>query len=171
MKQPARMSGVTNGDPACDVVRHTLATLAYRASKAVRGAPASYGDFRVGATTRTPAQILAHMCDLMDWALTMAQGQAQWRNSVPQSWPEDVDRLFTAVTALDHYLASGASVANRALLQLFQGPIADALAHTGQLTLLRRLADAPVRGEAYQAAAIVAGQTGLSQPPPAFEFD
>lgn len=166
----ARGHGPSGGDPARDIVRHTLATLAYRASKAVRGAPASYGGCRVGATTRTPADILAHMGDLMDWALTMAQGEAQWKNSAPQSWANDVDRLFTAITALDRYLADGA-VDRRTLLQIFQGPIADALTHTGQLTLLRRLADAPVRGEAYQAARIAVGQTGLDQPPARFEFD
>lgn len=159
------------GDHARDIVRHTLATLAYRAAKAVRGAPESYASFRVGATTRTPAAILAHMGDLMDWALTMAQGREQWQVRPPGSWSADVDRLFAAITALDRCLASGAAIHRPALLQLVQGPIADALAHTGQLTLLRRLADAPVRGEAYQVAPIAAGQTGLDQPPPVFEFD
>jgi hypothetical protein len=160
-----------DADPARDVVRHTLATLAYRASKAVRGAPASYGDFRVGPTSRTPAEILAHMSDLMEWALTMARGKAVWRNVPPQAWSADVDRLFSGITALDEYLAGGASVERATLLQLFQGPIADALTHTGQLALLRRLTDAPVRGEDYPRAAIAAGQTGLEQPKPRFEFD
>src|SRR4051794_18647315 len=85
-----------SGGGARAIVRHTLATLAYRASKAVRGAPESYGDFIVGTTTRTPAAILAHMSDLMDWALTMAQGREQWHVRPSRSWPDDVDRLFTA---------------------------------------------------------------------------
>ena len=165
------MSSPTNDDPGREMVRHTLATLAYRASKAVRGAPASYGDFRVGPTTRTPAEILAHMSDLMEWALTMAQGKAKWRTVPPQTWTADVERLFSGITALDRHLASGASVERSTLLKLVQGPIADALTHTGQLTLLRRLADAPVRAEDYPSASILAGQTGLDQPPPAFEFD
>jgi hypothetical protein len=162
-------SGPSGG--ARDIVRHTLATLAYRASKAIRGAPESYGGFRVGATSRSPAEILSHMGDLMDWALSMAQGREQWQVHPPRSWSDDVDRLFTAITMLDRYLASGEAVDRSTLLQLVQGPIADALAHTGQLTLLRRLADAPVRGEAYQVAPIAAGRTGLEQLPPVFEFD
>jgi hypothetical protein len=165
------MSAPTNGDPAREIVRHTLATLAYRASKAVRGAPESYGGFRVGPTTRTPAEILAHMSDLMEWSLTMAQGRAEWRSVPPQAWVNDVDRLFSGITTLDRYLASGTAVERSMLLQLVQGPIADALTHTGQLTLLRRLADSPVRGEDYPRASISAGQTGLEQPPPRFEFD
>jgi hypothetical protein len=111
------------------------------------------------------------MRDLLDWALTRARGRELWHVGPPGSWAVDVDRLFTAITALDEYLAGGAAIDRPVLLQLIQGPIADALTHTGQLTLLRRLADAPVRGEAYQVAPIAAGQTRLDQPPPAFEFD
>jgi hypothetical protein len=160
-----------NADPARTMLRHTLATLAYRASKAVRGAPAEFGPYRVGETSRTPAEILAHMGDLMDWALTMAQDRTQWRVEVVQSWADDVDRLFAGFSALDEYLASGAAIELHILNQLFQGPIADALTHTGQLTLLRRLVDAPVRGESYHRALIAVGQTSLDQPPPQREFD
>jgi hypothetical protein len=101
----------------------------------------------------------------------MAQGSAEWRSIPPRAWAADVDRLFAGITALDRYLASGAPVERTTLLRLLQGPIADALTHTGQLTLLRRLVDAPVRAEDYPRAKISAGQTGLDQPPPAFEFD
>jgi hypothetical protein len=169
--RPVDTSATPAGDAARGIVRHALATLAYRASKAVRGAPASYGSLRIGTATRTPAEILAHMSDLMDWALTVAQGREEWRNGMPQAWTDDVDRLFTGITTLDGYLAGGAAIGHSTLLQLFQGPIADALTHTGQLTLLRRLADAPVRGEDYPRARIAAGQTGLDQPPPVLEFD
>ena len=111
------------------------------------------------------------MGDLMEWALTMAQGRIQWRNAPVQAWSDDVQRLFAGVTALDAYLASGMAFDTKVLHQLFQGPIADALTHTGQLTLLRRLADSPVRGESYNRALIAAGQTGLEQPPSQREFD
>lgn len=168
--RPVEMSAPTAGDPARDILRHSLATLAYRASKAVRGAPPSYGSLRIGTGTRTPGEILAHMGDLMDWALTMAQGREEWRNDAPGAWTKDVDRLFAGITALDGYLASGVPISRSTLFQLFQGPIADALTHTGQLTLLRRLADAPVRAEDYPRARIAAGQTGLDQPQPVLEF-
>ena len=56
---------------------------------------------------------------------------------------------------------------------LFQGPVADALTHTGQINLLRRMAGTPVRGESYNRAPIAVGQTGFEQPAPdpRFEFD
>src|SRR5688500_18206761 len=154
-----------------ELVRHTLATLAYRAAKSVRGAPSEFGSLRIGPTTRTPAEILAQMGDLMDWALTMAQDRTQWRDQLAGMWTDDVDRLFASIAVLDQYLASQVSIEREVLLRLVQGPIADALTHTGQLNLLRRLANAPVRGESYQRARIAAGQTGFEQPPPEREFD
>jgi hypothetical protein len=168
---PTNSANGGSEDPACRMIRHTLATLAYRASKAVREAPADFGNFHVGPTTRTPGQILAHMGDLMDWALTIAQNRTEWRVSAVQAWSDDVHRFFAGISALDECLASGVTVDARVLGQLFQGPIADALTHTGQLNLLRRLAEAPVRAENYQRALIDVGQTGLEQPPPQREFD
>ena len=40
-------------------LRHCLATLAYRAAKATRDAPAAFAGLRIGPTSRTPVQILA----------------------------------------------------------------------------------------------------------------
>ena len=161
----------TASSEASAVIRHSLATLAYRASKAVRGAPIEFAALRVAPSSRTPAEILAHMGDLMEWALTMAEGQTMWRDQPPQSWDADVARLFAGIQALDAFLARAAPLDRGVLFQLLQGPIADALTHTGQLTFLRRIAHAPVRGESYQRALIAAGQTGLEQPAPQREFD
>ena len=83
------------------LLRHTLATLAYRASKAVRGAPASFSTFSVADGSRTPGQILAHLGDLMDWALTQARGQQKWTDTPPGDWNADVDRFFRSLSALD----------------------------------------------------------------------
>jgi hypothetical protein len=160
----------SHGDPARVLLRHAVATLAYRSAKVLRDASPTFGSFRLGPTTRTPAQILAHMGDLFDWALTIAQGEYRWRDNAPQSWAEDVERYFTALTAFDAYLASPAALGHPAE-QLFQGPVADALTHTGQLALLRRLSGQPVRGESYARSDIAVGRTGLEQAAPRVEFD
>jgi hypothetical protein len=47
---------------------------------------------------------------------------------------------------------------------LFQGPIADALTHVGQLAMQRRLTGAPTRGENFFVAVVTAGQVGEEQP-------
>jgi hypothetical protein len=153
-----------------DLLRHTVATLAYRAGKAVRGAPAPFADYAVGERSRTPARILAHMGDLLDWALSMARGRQEWHDSQPLAWDDEVARFFRAVQAFDAYLASPEPLGSP-VERLFQGPIADALTHTGQLTMLRRLAGSPVKGENYARAEIVRGSIGLDQPAPRVEFD
>jgi hypothetical protein len=164
---------ISEGDsaPSTAFLRHTLATLAYRVAKPLRDAPPEYAEFHAGPTSRTPAQLVAHIGDLMDWALTIAQGREKWIDSPVQSWSSDVDRLFAAITAFDEFLAAGSVRDVPVLERLFQGPVADALTHTGQLTMLRRLASAPIRSENYQRAHIAAGQTGIDQPRAEREFD
>jgi hypothetical protein len=152
------------------LLRHTLATLAYRGGKVLRGAPDGFSAFRAFETTRTPGQVLAHIGDLLDWALSIARGEQEWRDSPTQTWAQDSQRFFTALSALDAYLASGQPLESPPE-KLFQGPIADALTHVGQLAMLRRMAGAPVRGENYFRAEIVAGRVGPNQVAPRFEFD
>jgi hypothetical protein len=152
------------------LLRHTLATLAYRARKALRDAPPEFATFRISDGTREPAKILAHMGDLMDWGLALARGEKRWNDSTPLAWNDEVERFFTALAAFDDCIASDAPLAVPAGA-LFQGPVADALTHVGQIALLRRMAGAPVRGENYFRAEIVAGRIGTEQTPPRREFD
>jgi len=141
-------------DPQRDFLRHALATLAYRARKALLGAPESFATFQVGeAGSRTPVEILAHMGDLFDWALALARGQSVWRNATPGSWEEESERFFAALSRFDEAVAAAEALGS--VDRLFQGPVADALTHVGQLNLLRRLAGAPVQGENYFKAEIV----------------
>ena len=153
-----------------DLLRHTIATLAYRAGKALRNAPPEFSSFRVADGSRTPAQILAHMCDLLDWANWLVLGEHIWANSTPAAWDDDVARFYAGLKKLDDFIAGGAQLGRSPEL-LFQGPIADALTHTGQITMLRRVAGAPIRGESYLRADITVGRVGLDQAAPRYEFD
>jgi len=153
-----------------EFLRHALATVAYRGAKALRGAPESFAEFRLSDTSRTAAQIVAHLADLYDWALSIAAGKQAWRESKPLPWAGEVERFFAALKKFDDYLAS-AEPLHSPIERLFQGPIADALTHIGQIGMLRRMAGAPVRGENYFKADIAAGRVGAGQSPPRFEFD
>ena len=159
-----------NEDPKREMLRHTVATLAYRGGKAVRGAPDSFATFRASETTRTPAEILAHIGDLLDWALSMAKGAEAWHSSNPQPWAQDVDRFHASLARFDEYLASEGDL-GCSTEQLFQGAIADSLTHVGQLTMLRRIAGAAIRSENYSKADIHSGRVGADQTPPRREFD
>ena len=136
----------------------------------MRGAPEGFADFRAGEHTRTPGQILTHIGDLLDWALSIAQGKETWHNSAPTAWDQEVERFFAALEAFDALLGSETPL-RCAAEKLFQGPVADALTHVGQIAMLRRLAGAPVRGENYFRAEIHTGRVGPEQAAPAREFD
>ena len=144
-----------------ELLRHAVATVAYRAVRALEGAPEGFGGF--AGCGRTPAEILAHMGDLFDWALSMARGEERWHSSDPLPWVEEEQRFFRALEAFEHQLALPEP--NRVSEErLFQGPVADALTHVGQLAMLRRLAGAPASSENYSLAKIAAGRAGADQP-------
>jgi len=157
-------------DDKREMLRHTVATLAYRGAKAVLNAPVDFGTFRVNETTRTPGEILAHIGDLLDWALRVAKSEYVYKESSPLPWEEEVARFFAALQEFDTYLASDAQLGYPAE-KIFQAPIADALTHVGQISLLRRMAGGPVRGESYFKAEIVIGRVGPEQSTKRVEFD
>jgi hypothetical protein len=161
---------MNSADPKRELLRHTLATLAYRGAKAVRDAPDSFASFKASETTRTPAQILAHIGDLLDWALSIAKGAEAWKNSEQLDWDGEINRFHAALKKFDDFLASDAEL-SAGCERLFQGPIADALTHVGQLTMLRRIAGEPIKGENYSRAKIEAGRVGSEQEPAKREFD
>jgi hypothetical protein len=159
-----------NTDSTRGFLRHTLATVAYRAAKVDAFVPPGFGDFQLGKGARKPVEIVAHMADLFDWALRMAQGSSEWVQSKPQAWRKEVARFHASLLALDQYLASDAPL-NVSAEELFQGPISDALTHIGQVAVLRRQAGAPVRSEVYAKANIATGRVGEEQPKNPLEFD
>src|SRR5271165_5149176 len=150
-------------------LRHTLATLAYRGAKSIRNAGPSFAEYGAAETSRTPAKILAHIGDLMDWGLAMAEGRREWKDSLPLPWDQECERFFAALKKFDDCLASEKPLAMSAE-KLFQGPIADALTHVGQLAMLRRMAGVAMKGENYFVAEITVGRVGADQAPPRKEF-
>jgi hypothetical protein len=152
------------------LLRHALATIAYRTSRVVVDPPPGFAEFRIGPTSRAPGQILAHAGDLMDWALSVARGKEAWHPAPPLPWDAEVSRFFASLGRFDAYLATDAPLGWPAE-RLLQAPIADALTHVGQLAMLRRLAGAPICGEHYSKAKIEVGRVGLDQAPAQVEFD
>ena len=154
-------------DEKRELLRHSVATLAYRAARALNGAPESFAVF--DGAGRRPEQILAHMGDLFDWALSMAVGKPAWHNSSPMTWAAETRRFFDALAAFDAVLAADEPL-KAPVDKLFQGPVADALTHVGQLAMLRRLAGCPTRGENFYVAAVETGKVGIEQAAPVKPF-
>jgi hypothetical protein len=155
-------------DPQRQLLRHLIATLAYRTNKAWRDAPETFALFQAPGGVKTPVQTQAHMGDLFDWALRMANGGKEWTQATPLPWQQEGQRFFAALQAFDDFLASGAPL--RSIEKMLQGPIVDAITHAGQLALLRRQAGAPIRAEAFFISDISIGRVGADQAPPKREL-
>lgn len=146
-------------DAKRELLRHMVATVAYRGGIAVSGAPEGFTVFRVSEGTRAPGEILAHIGDLLEGSFYLLKGELIYLTSLPLPWREEVSRFFSAAKTLDSYLASDAPLACP-VEKLVQGPIGDALTHIGQIVMLRRVAGSPIRAESYFNAEIVPGSVG-----------
>ena len=156
------------------VLRHLVATLTYRAAKVLRDAPPDFGGMAFGASTRTPLLIVAHLADLMGWAVRLARGEYSWKAEGGGDWNVEVARFFDGLAALDQALSSDDSLGGsveKPVEKLIQGPLADALTHVGQLAMLRGMAGSPIRPESYARADIVVGRVGMEQTPARAEFE
>jgi hypothetical protein len=152
------------------VLRHLAATLAYRAANVLRDVPPGFDTTEFGATTRRPVRIVAHLADLMAWAVTLARSEYVWKAGGSAHWDAEVRRFFDGLAALDRELVAR-EISAESMEKLIQGPLADALTHVGQLAMLRGMAGAPVRPESYARAEIVRGRVGLDQAAARREFD
>ena len=155
---------------ARDLLRHTLATLAYRAEKVLRDVPEGFAEKRFTPTSRTPLEIVSHMGDLMEWGTKMAQGEYKWLAGMSTEWTSACDRFFGGLAAFDHAVSTSDFAAHSPAV-IFQGPIADALTHVGQLAMLRNMAGGPIKPESYARAEILMGRVGKDQSAKRKEFE
>ena len=167
------MTAIPADDPTTRLIlRHLLATIAYRAGKAIRNTPDAFGQYRETPDSRSSVEIVSHMGDLMEWVLRMLRGEWLWTTAAPLPWDEEVARFFRTLKGVDDELASGAPI-RWDPAKVIQGGLADALTHTGQLAMLRRLSGHRMKSESYARADIVTGRVGPDQTPPQskYEFD
>ena len=157
-------------DPSRALLRHAVATVAYRGAKACRDAPPGFAEFRPADGSRSAGEILSHIGDLYDWATQMARGSWTWNTASLLPWNQQIARFHATLREFDGHLASDAPLGFPAEI-LFQGPVADSLTHIGQIAALRRLAGSPIRGESYARAEITAGRIGPDQAKSVVEFD
>lgn len=130
------------------LLQHFLAAIAYRTQKALRGAPASFGDFRASATVRTPRELVRHMAGVIGYARTFLRG-GTYAPSDLDTFEAEIERFHTVLAELRNDFSDAVLMATITDEQFLQGPLADAMTHAGQLAMLRRLAGSPVASENF----------------------
>lgn len=143
------MNASSNANAA--LLRHFVATLRYRADLALRDAPATYPEVESGNGIRTPRAILAHISDVLTFALRRLGGEDDFAGlrSEPQHWDDEIGRFHEVLDRLHHVLTSPSELSDERARRLLQGPLSDAMTHIGQLALIRRAAGSPIPGHDF----------------------
>ncbi len=144
------------------VLRHLLATVAYRGAKVLQASPPAFPELDLGSGVRSPREILAHISLVLEYACAIIQDKEPQKTDLG-AWEEEVDRFYATLAKVDGVLVESRPLEEAKLLKVLQGPFADVLTHIGQLATMRRLAGEPVPGESFIAADIVAGRVGRDQ--------
>jgi hypothetical protein len=147
------------------LLRHFLASLAYRTQKALRDAPPGFAAFRAARGVRTPHQIVWHMTNVLGYARTFLIG-GTWRPPMRQDFSEEVLRFHEVMMDLSHHFEAGTPFRGTTPENVLQGPFSDAMTHVGQLAMMRRLYGSPVPPENFIVADIDPTHLGPDQPPP-----
>jgi hypothetical protein len=149
------------------LMRHAIATLAYRASRVLTATPSGFEGFDAGQGVMTPKKMLNHMSTILAYAHAQLMSEDFQRPTEVDEWSMEVDRFFETLTLLDRAVESGMRADADTVLRMLQGPMLDVATHIGQLSMLRRLAGSPTPKDHYIKAAVTIGRTGKDQPPPA----
>lgn len=147
------------------MLRHFLAALAYRTQKALRGAPEGFADFRAGNEVRTPMELVRHMASVLGYARTFFTGGSYRPNPLP-TFEEEISRFHEMLADLNEFLETEKPLINTTEEQMLQGPFSDAMTHSGQIAILRRLFGSPVPPENFIVADISAKNLTTNQPEP-----
>lgn len=152
-------------DDPLHLLKHFLASLAYRTQKALRGAPTDFANFCAAPGVRTPEQLVRHMSGVLSYALSRLTGSD---SQIPplQDFKAEVARFHELLQKLGEQFDRDGAFQKTTLEQLLQGPFADAMTHAGQLAMLRRLAGLPIPPENFHEAAISTDNLSSQQASP-----
>ena len=142
------------------ILRHLVATIAYRASHSLRDVPEGFEQVSLADGGKTAGELVFHISQVLSFAIATVTGTERIRYE-RQDWTREVERFYALLGQLDANLAAGASMEEGMDLKLVQGPLADALTHIGQIHSMRRKAGVPIAAASYLKADVRAGRTAL----------
>ena len=143
------------------LLRHLLATIAFRFQKAVNGTSQQYAQLVVGQGVRPPLEIVNHMSNVLEYARSKFTDTPRVTQEL-LGWQGEIRRFHEILFTLDEFLEKN-TVEEDLLLTHIQGPFSDVLTHVGQLAMLRRMNHDPVSPLSYVKANIEIGKVGPQQ--------
>ena len=150
-----------------NILRHFLASIAYRFQAVVKEVPPNFGNFDARQGIRTPSEIVRHMTHVLMYARCCFSTKVITSSPFPLAFEEEVLRFHETLEKLDRDLIKPRAEKNSHLFNnLVQGPFSDVMTHIGQIALLRRMAGSPVRGQNFWVADIEIGRVGTDQNKP-----
>ena len=144
---------------------HLLATVAFRARYALRGAPESFGSFQAGNEVWTPVEVVRHMTSVLGFARSCFDGTERPRIDPLPDLDAEITRFHGMLEDVARHVRAGTKLTGMTEEVLLQGPLADMLTHVGQLAMLRRLSGAPVQRESFVQADVDPANLGPARPP------
>ena len=154
------MSNLKLSSDTTRILRHLVASIAFRASRSLRDAPAGFESVRLAGEGMSANELIVHMTNVIAFALAAVTNTERVRHNA-ETWGENVERFYGLLGELDAQLAEGASLEPGIDLRLVQGPLADTLTHIGQLHALRRAGGAPITAINYLKADVQIGRIAL----------
>ncbi len=142
------------------LIRHLVATIAYRSKLAFTDPPEGFADQRLADGAMSAVELVNHMAMVLGYfRARLTQGERVAFDL--GAWDEEVARFYQVLNDIDAALVSGAQLGEGEDLKMLQGPLADAFSHIGQLSALRRAAGSPVAGTNFIKAEVTLGSYGI----------
>jgi len=146
------------------ILRHLLATIAYRASRSLKHSPAEFENTRLSDDGMSARELLLHMTNVIAFATATVMGTDRIRHEALE-WQHEVRRFYSLLAEVDARIAAGVVLEEGMDLKLVQGPFADVLTHIGQLHAMRRRAGSAVAPANYIKASVNVERISLDAQP------
>jgi len=120
-----------------EFLRHTLSTISYRFKKSVENTENDFGNFSVGKGSRTPNEIINHMCFILR-ATRVYLIKKRWEREALKrmNLNLEMERFNSELQNIDNVIGEKDLESNYTKL-LLQGPFLDILTHIGQISMLK----------------------------------
>ena len=157
LRDTAHSQTVAHQKMKTELLRHILATIKYRFDKSINGSHKAFGDFSLGKGSRSPNEILQHMCDvILSTRYFIEHGTLPHEKMAISSFENGIERFNTELFKVDQLLEEKNLDINYSK-RLIQGPFSDLLTHIGQIAMLQRLVGNPIDGEDFSRSEIKTG--------------